>query len=256
MRLRVTRVAKVGACGGCGVSGGAVSSEETFMARQYCSRTFAAFVSSSLSGSRSGSRPRSRLVAAAAVVFVLAYPLCAATRRVRTTRAGRQSNEPPGPIWEYKEKVPLSIGEVRRGDTCVTFEPFLSAGDFFEGLQRLDLPSGPMYRKNSAQVTHFPTYLTIEMHVNIHECDSNLYTSARSPEFVAGMKFRAQWKRNLDMRPADFTIEKVPLNLGEDDNRLLYVLRIKNNDVPLTDHLIISVLSDHGKLLSRMSARL
>jgi hypothetical protein len=70
------------------------------------------------------------------------------------------------------------------------------------------------------------------------------------------MKIRAQWKRNLDMRPADFTIEKVPLNLEEGDNRLLFVLRIKNQDVPLTDHLIVSVTTDHGKLLSRMSARL
>jgi hypothetical protein len=250
MRVTPLRVA------GCSVFGAAVSSEETFMARQYCSRTFAGSVSSSLSGSRSGSRPRSRLVAAAAVVLALAYPLCAMPRRARPAQSPEQSNEPPGPIWEYKEKVPLSIGEVRRGGTCVTFEPFLSAGDFFEGLQRLDLPSGPMYRKNSAPVTHFPTYLTIEMHVNIHECDSNLYTSASSPDFVAGMRFRAQWKRNLEMRPADFTIEKVPLNLNEDDNRLLYVLRIKNDDVPLTDHLIISVLTDRGKLLSRMSARL
>jgi hypothetical protein len=185
-------------------------------------------------------------------VFLMIAVVCP----LRAAMAQSQANEPLGSVWEYKGKVPLSVGEVRRGDTCVTFEPFLSAGDFFEGLQRLDLPAGPMYRKNSELVTRFPTYLMIELFVNIHQCDSNLYTSAPSPEFVAGMKFRAQWKRNLDMRPADVTIEKVPLNVGEDDNRLMFVLRIKNEDVPLTDHLIISVLSDQGKLLSRMSARL
>jgi hypothetical protein len=204
-------------------------------------------VFSSIARSSSGSRARSRLIAALAVVFAVLCPW-------RTTRA--QANEPPGPIWEYKEKVPLSIGEVRRGEICVTFEPYLSADDFFEGLQRLDLPSGPVYRKNASPVTHFPTYLTIEMYVNVHECDTNLYTPAASPDFVASMKIRAQWKRNLDMRPADFTIERVPLNLEEGDNRLLFVLRIKNQDVPLTDHLIVSVTTDHGKLLSRMSARL
>jgi hypothetical protein len=58
------------------------------------------------------------------------------------------------------------------------------------------------------------------------------------------------------MRPADFTIDRVPLNLEEGDNRLLFVLRIKNQDVPLTDHLIVSVTTGQGKLLSRMSARL
>ncbi|MGA8037559.1 MAG: hypothetical protein WA823_01055 [Candidatus Acidiferrales bacterium] len=197
-------------------------------------------------------RPSSRspLRAAYAVLFALLIPCSAGAG------ATQRSNEPAGPIWEYKEQVPLSIGEVRRGETCVTFEPFMQAGDFFDGLQRLDLPSGPMFRKNSTQVTTYPTYVTVDMHVNIHECDSNLYTAASSPDFVAGMKFRAQWKREMDMRPADFTVEKVPLNLEEGDNRLLFVLRIKNQNVPLTDHLIISVWTDHGKLLSRMSARL
>jgi hypothetical protein len=197
-------------------------------------------------------RPR----VAAAVLLACAVPACVGADGDRGHFVAPQSNEPAGPIWEYKEQVHLSIGEVRRGDTCVTFEPILQAGDFFEGLQRLDLPSGPMYRKNSSQVTTFPTFLQIDVHVNIHECDSNLYTSAPSPDFVAGMKFRAQWKRDLDMRPANFTIESVPLNLEEGDNRLLYVLRIKDQNVPLTDHLIISVWTDRGKLLSRMSARL
>jgi hypothetical protein len=201
-----------------------------------------------LFSSRSSSLSRLRAASAALFAVLIA---------VGSALAGaHQSNESPGRVSVYKEQVPLTIGEVRRGDTCVTFEPFMQAGDFFEGLQRLDLPSGPTFRKNSSQVTSYPTYVTIDMHVNIHECDSNLYTSASSPDFVAGMKFRAQWKRNLDMRPADFTVEKVPLNLEEGDNRLLFVLRLKNQNVPLTDHLIISVWTDHGKLLSRMSARL
>jgi hypothetical protein len=167
-----------------------------------------------------------------------------------------QSNEPDGPIWQYKEKVPLSVGEVRRGDVCVTFAPEMSAGDFFDGLQRLDLPSGPMYRKAKQPVTQFPTYVEVEVRVDIHQCDADLYTSAKAPDFVSKIKFRLQWKRDLEMRPADFTIEQIPLNLDEGDDRMLFVMRIKNQNVPLTDHLILSVWNDQGKLLSRMSARL
>jgi hypothetical protein len=167
-----------------------------------------------------------------------------------------QSNEPDGPIWQYKEKVPLSVGEVRRGDTCVTFAPEMSAADFFEGLQRLDLPSGPVYRKLNQTVTFFPTYIEVLIYVNIHQCDTDLYTSAKAPDFVSKIKFRLQWKRDLDMRPADFTIEQVPLNLDEGDDRMLFVMRIKDQNVPLSDHLILSVWNEQGKLLSRMSARL
>ena len=150
----------------------------------------------------------------------------------------------------------MSVGEVRRGDTCVTFAPEMSAGDFFDGLQRLDLPSGPMYRKFKQPVTYFPTYFEVEIYVNIHQCDADLYTSAKAPDFVSKIKFHLQWKRNLDMRPADFTIEQVPLNLDDGDDRLLFLMRIKDDNVPLSDHLILSVWNEQGKLLSRMSARL
>jgi hypothetical protein len=167
-----------------------------------------------------------------------------------------QSNEPDGPIWQYKEKVPLSVGEVRRGDTCVTFAPEMSSGDFFDGLQRLDLPSGSMYRKYKQPVTLFPTYIEVLIYVSIHKCDADLYTSAKAPDFVSKIKFRLQWKRDLDMRPADFTIEQVPLNLDDGDDRMLFVMRIKDQNVPLSDHLILSVWNEQGKLLSRMSARL
>jgi hypothetical protein len=167
-----------------------------------------------------------------------------------------QSDEPDGPIWQYKEKVPLSVGEVRRGDTCVTFSPEMSAGDFFEGLQRLDLPSGSMYRKSKQPVTQFPTYIEVLVYVDSHQCDADLYTSAKAPDFLSKIKFRLQWKRELDMRPADFTLEQVPLNLDEGDYRLLFIMRIKDENVPLTDHLILSVWNEQGKLLSRMSARL
>jgi len=168
-----------------------------------------------------------------------------------------RSDDPNGRISQYTESVKLSTGEVRRGDICVTFEPRMESGTFFDGLERIDLDSGVQFRKDSSSVFNFPSYLKIDIHVSVHVCDSNLYTPARSPDFMKGMKFRAQWKRNLDLRPvANITLENVPLSLEEGDNRLLFVLRIRDEDVPLTDHLIISVLTAQGKLLSRMSARL
>jgi hypothetical protein len=168
-----------------------------------------------------------------------------------------RSDDPNRRISHYTESVRLSTGEIRRGDTCVTFEPTMESGTFFDGLERIDLDSGVQFRRNSASVLLFPSYLKIDIHVSVHLCDANIYTPARSPDFMKGMKFRAQWKRNLELRPvANITLESVPLNLEDGDNRLLFVLRIRDEDVPLTDHLIISVLTAQGKLLSRMSARL
>jgi hypothetical protein len=59
------------------------------------------------------------------------------------------------------------------------------------------------------------------------------------------------------LRPvANVLIENKPVSMQEGDNRLLFVIKIRDHDVPLTDHLIISVIGSDGKLLSRMSARL
>jgi hypothetical protein len=53
-----------------------------------------------------------------------------------------------------------------------------------------------------------------------------------------------------------FAVQRVAITSEEGDSRLLFLLKIHDRDVPLTDHLIISVISPQGKLLSRMSGRL
>ncbi len=42
----------------------------------------------------------------------------------------------PPPIVEYKEVVPITSGQIRDGKTCINFNPVMTAGDFFDGLQR------------------------------------------------------------------------------------------------------------------------
>ena len=162
-----------------------------------------------------------------------------------------------GKIHEYKDDVALSTGQIRRGDVCVNLIPVLQSGDFFDGLERIDTSQNSEFRKNSRSVTNFPDYMTVEMNVRIEECDTDVYTPAPTPDFVKGMHFRVQWKRGVYLRPvANVSIEKKPVRMDEGDNRMLFVMTIRDHNVPLTDHLIISVIGPDGKLMSRMSARL
>src|ERR1700689_5059961 len=160
-------------------------------------------------------------------------------------------------VLEYKEVVPLSSGQVRDGNVCVNFGPVMTAGDFFDGLQRHETPSGDEFRKNSRVVTNFPEQLTVQVQLSISVCDADIYTPAPAPGFVNGIRFKAQWKRGLAMRPVEqFAIQRVAIPSEEGDSRMLFLLKIRDKNVPLTDHLIISVISPQGKLLSRMSGRL
>jgi hypothetical protein len=55
---------------------------------------------------------------------------------------------------------------------------------------------------------------------------------------------------------ANFSIESVPLNVDQSENRKLLLVQIHDSgNVPLTDHLILTILSPEGKILSRMAAR-
>jgi hypothetical protein len=170
---------------------------------------------------------------------------------------GEASFQAPAQIVEYKEVVPLSSGQVRDRDVCVSFSPVMTSGEFFDGLQRHETPSGDEFRKNSRVVQNFPEQITVQMQLSISVCDADIYTPAPAPGFVSGIRFKAQWKRGLAMRPVEqFAVQRVAITSEEGDSRMLFLLKIRDKDVPLTDHLIISVISPQGKLLSRMSGRL
>jgi len=162
-----------------------------------------------------------------------------------------------GRMHEYRDDVALSTGQIRTGDVCVNFIPVLQSLGFFNGLERIDTPQGSEFRRNSQAVDFFPDYLTLEVTIRIEVCDANIYTPAKTPDIIRGMQFRVEWKRGLNLRPvANVSIERKTLQMEEGDNRMLYVIKLRDHSVPLSDHLILSVISASGKIMSRMSARL
>jgi hypothetical protein len=160
----------------------------------------------------------------------------------------------PPPIVEYKEVVPITSGQIRDGKTCINFNPVMTAGDFFDGLQRRETMSGDEFLKNSQMVRTFPDQITVQIQTSITVCDADIYTAAAVPSFFNGLRFKAQWKRGLAMRAvSQVTVQRVMFASEDGNNRLMFLLKIRD---PLTDHLIISVMSPQGKLLSRMSGKL
>jgi hypothetical protein len=187
-----------------------------------------------------------------------AVAFCVAASFVYCSGARGQSVEGnAGRINEYKDDVPLSTGQIRRDNVCVNFIPVLQSDGFFNGLERIDTVQGSEFRKNARTVLNFPNFMTLEINVRIEDCDADVYTPAKTPDFVKGLHFRVEWKRGLDLRPVvNASIERKPVMMAEGDNRMLFVVKIRDHDVPLTDHLILSVIGADGKLMSRMSARL
>ena len=161
-------------------------------------------------------------------------------------------------MHEYKDDVALSTGQIRAGDVCVNFIPVLQSLSFFNGLERIDTPQGSEFRKNSQTVQYFPDYLVLEINIRIEECDFRLRTlRPKRPTSSKVCNFACSGNAAcICARWPIVTIESKPLQMEEGDNRLLYVMKIRDHNVPLSDHLILSVISAKGKIMSRMSARL
>ena len=191
-------------------------------------------------------------------IFVLAVAACAVSvTALFPARLFCAFDETPQKVVEYNEQVAMSTGEIRKGDICSTFYPDLKSDDFFKGLQRIDHDRGSEFRKNSLDVTTYPTHLTIQIDVRTSVCDADVFTPAPTPDFLKTLRFKVQWKRELYLRPvASFSVLNIPLNLDESEGRRLLVVQIHDKDIPITDHLILTILSPEGKILSRMAARL
>lgn len=162
-------------------------------------------------------------------------------------------------IVEYKERVPMSTGQIRQGEVCAYFFPELESDEFFNGLQRTETDTYRFYRKFDQPVTTYPSHLTIQIDVRISLCDADVYTPAPTPDFMKSLHYKLQWKHDLYLRPVpNYVIQSIPLNLPEGgENRRLLVVQIRDaGTVPLTDHLILTVLSPEGKILTRMAARI
>ena len=59
--------------------------------------------------------------------FLVASALAVGVATLLPVRSSRALQEAPPRVVEYTERVPMSTGEVRRGDVCATFYPELES---------------------------------------------------------------------------------------------------------------------------------
>jgi hypothetical protein len=150
-------------------------------------------------------------------------------------------------------------------DGCIAVAGTLTSGGFFADLKRIDSATESEFRKNGSIVTKYPETLSASIRMVGGECDAAL---SRPPASVFrgdsySLTFQLEWKDGMQLRPAaltpvvahctgtssipipsrDFTIPSVTCQMTVD-----------SRGVPLSDHLIVSVINADGKLLTRLSA--
>jgi hypothetical protein len=172
----------------------------------------------------------------------------------------------PIPLALHKG-VFLGFDMLHGRSNCVGISVNLESGDFFVGLKGQETANGRIFRKNSRNVELFPEKLTVRVLVDIAPC-GNLGNGLESDgsvqpdfafdlDFVKSLGFEGFWKHQFEMKKADvrvLTEAQTQMPVVADAIWWEYVLDVQSRNVPLTNVLIIDVLSPEGKLMSRFAA--
>lgn len=167
---------------------------------------------------------------------------------------------------KYGANVFMGLDFQRFEDACILFSAYMTAGQFFEGLEVTETASGRRFRKASQSASSYPERAVVRFRAVVWRCSAPPWEDPDpdlAKHIMISLRFEAQWKTGLELRPAEVLLmatsegpHQIRDTLWADKSyEWIYDLSINSKDIPLTDHLILSAFSKDGKRLARLSAR-
>lgn len=148
-------------------------------------------------------------------------------------------------------------------DAFIVIRGALGPNSFFKDLRCGDSADNRVFMNDAGEALTFPDRLTITLLI-IGPVPKNEYAQPKrlGSEYMLGLRFTANWKRGVKMRPVkafrELTVsESQPPDLAVRLNIRqcwIYEFVVEDTDVPLTDHLILCIFSPENKRLARLSA--
>lgn len=166
-----------------------------------------------------------------------------------------------------KKNKPAKIGEPmgfdaatgRIGNSCFFFVADMTGGGYFKGLERVETAQGFALRRGTEFLEYYPDQIAIDIEGRAYECQTRMASAAPPVDkwnFMKLLWFKAVWEKDTQMRPAEKlrydTIEPIWW-LEDGRGSWMYHLTMQTKGVSLADDLVITVLSDEGKELVRMT---
>jgi hypothetical protein len=166
----------------------------------------------------------------------------------------------------YKGEILFSPQVLRVDDGCIAFGGAVTSGDYFRDFERIENGNNIEFRKHGQLITEYPESLTLSIRIAGSRCDESSWDLA--PSFfqngsAEALKFQGEWKEGMRLRPVEgLTVvshSRKSSSIHFPDRDLTtyaveYHIDVNSKGVPLSNHLIISVLTPDGKRLVRLSA--
>jgi hypothetical protein len=161
---------------------------------------------------------------------------------------------------KYSKTVSFGVRRVHVDDACMTIYASLLAPDFFDNLERIQTPQGAEFRKKSDVVKTFPETIFVKIRAFVSKCGggSTAEQEALSEvKLMESLSFEASWERDSETRTiGQVSIKRSPKTRSAFYHDWVYELSVPSRDVPLTDHLTVSIFTQDGKSIASFTAAL
>jgi hypothetical protein len=207
---------------------------------------------------------RYQRLAAALLVLVLPVYAC--------PPANSRGNKHDKSVWDWSGGVLLETDGALPEGPCFRLAGKLSGPEFFENLKREDTNSGTVFRRGNDVVTEFPKQLHLTFLMHDMPCDNQLQTVGThgylNRELIGKLRMNFFWKSGTQLRPASgivlktFEIHAAQRSTAETAKDLpqkyewWFDFDVPSESVPITDSLVIVILTANNHIAARVAARL
>jgi hypothetical protein len=164
------------------------------------------------------------------------------------------------------ESIVSSFSSGQRGKTCFLFHSFMTAESFFKGLRYSTTHSGAdsvdEFHKDDRAISTFPDDLQINVFFQTSPCKGNgtqYLSAAELEDLVQSFQLEASWKSGIELRqaelstPPQLTAPPTPNQFLKNSFVWNYVFHVRARGIPLSHHLVISVVGTNKALFGRMT---
>lgn len=164
-----------------------------------------------------------------------------------------------GKVVKYARTVPLGYDGLRVGDVCVDFHAFLTAGQFFDGLERRQVGSKLQFRKDGQEIKEFPESVTVIVRADVTNChdEGGLAWPPPQPSLLDSPRLLAQWVKGLKLEPLKTGLQgRNSLPWQESKSVIVFTFAVETKGIPLDAPLVLFLLRPNGKQIAKFSRRL
>ena len=154
----------------------------------------------------------------------------------------------------------------RFAGTCWSLMGTFGHEDYFADLQVQKRRNETKYLKAGKEVYNLPDQTDITLYLETVECAqdkaSSKLTDVSPEQAIDSVEFKVEWKRKEYMRPAKITsfhMTRQPFSMSNQSFQAhkfwKAAISVESLGVPLSDHLIVSMISKDGVRLARISGQ-